>query len=49
MPEISNFYGIQVYINFREHNLPHFHAKYAEFKIIVRLGSCNGSKTPSKN
>lgn len=37
MPEISSFYGIRVYINFREHNPPHFHAEYAEFKIIVYL------------
>ena len=34
MPEVSNFYGIKVYINFREHNPPHFHAEYT---IIVYI------------
>jgi hypothetical protein len=37
MPEISYFYGIKVYINFNEHNPPHFHAQYAEYKIIVYI------------
>jgi len=32
MPEISKFYGIRVEMFFRDHNPPHFHAKYAEFK-----------------
>ncbi len=37
MPEISYFYGIKVFINFNEHNPPHFHAQYAEYKVIVYL------------
>jgi hypothetical protein len=37
MPEISYFYGIKVYVNFNEHNPPHFHAQYAEYKVIVYL------------
>lgn len=37
MPEISSFYGIKVYINFREHNPPHFHAEYGEYRIIVYI------------
>ncbi len=37
MPEISRFYGIIIYINFNEHNPPHFHAKYGDFKIIVQI------------
>ena len=37
MPEVSNFYGIKVYINFREHNPPNFHAEYGEYTIIVYI------------
>ena len=37
MPRISEFYGIAVYMYFREHSPPHFHAFYAgsnaEFSI----------------
>ncbi|MCL1920991.1 MAG: DUF4160 domain-containing protein [Kiritimatiellaeota bacterium] len=29
MPVISMFYGISIYINFSEHNPPHFHAWHA--------------------
>jgi hypothetical protein len=37
MPEISKFYGIKVYINYNEHNPPHFHAEYGEYQILVYL------------
>jgi hypothetical protein len=37
MPEISYFYGIRVYINFKEHNPPHFHADYGEYTVLVYL------------
>ena len=37
MPLISQFYGILIYI-YKEvdskHHVPHFHAKYAEFKCV---------------
>ena len=37
MPIISQFYGILIYI-YKEingrHNIPHFHAKYAEFEAV---------------
>ncbi len=39
MPEISRFLGIIIYINWREHNPPHIHAKYGEYQITVELGS----------
>jgi hypothetical protein len=29
MPEISRFFGIIIAIYYKEHGLPHFHAKYA--------------------
>lgn len=41
MPEISNFYGIIIYMFPQEHNPPHFHVKYNEFKasIDIRTGT----------
>jgi len=39
MPELSRFLGIVVFMNFNEHNPPHFHAKYGEFQIIVEINS----------
>jgi hypothetical protein len=29
MPEVSRFYGIVVAVYYKEHQPPHFHAKYA--------------------
>jgi len=37
MPEISRFYGIIIRMFFNEHNPPHFHAEYGEYKIVVDL------------
>jgi len=37
MPEISRFYGIIIYIYFREHNPPHFHAVYGEEEILTSV------------
>jgi len=49
MPEISNFYGIKVYVNFREHNPSHFHTEYGEYTIIVYLdGWIIEGKFPNK-
>ena len=39
MPVISRFFGIVVYILWREHNPPHFHAKYGEDEISVEIES----------
>jgi hypothetical protein len=35
MPEISRFFGIVIYMNFNEHNPPHFHAKYGKYEISI--------------
>lgn len=42
MPTISMFYGIiiRMYFTPSEHNRPHFHAYYQEYKAIVDIGSC---------
>ena len=39
MPEISRFYGIIVSMFYSEHNPPHFHARYGEYKMAVDIGS----------
>jgi len=40
MPLISHFYGILIYIYSEavgQHNLPHFHAKFAEYEAVFDL------------
>jgi hypothetical protein len=37
MPTISMFRGIKVYINWREHNPPHFHASYGGEEVTVLI------------
>ena len=37
MPEISRFYGIIIAMYYNEHNPPHFHAKYGEFKAEIDI------------
>lgn len=37
MPEISLFYGIRITMNWNEHNPPHFHVEYGEFKASVLI------------
>ncbi len=37
MPEISRFYGILIKMFYNEHNPPHFHAEYGEFKVIITI------------
>lgn len=37
MPRISEFYGIAIYMYWRDHNPPHIHAIYAEHEALVRI------------
>lgn len=37
MPEISNFYGIVIYMYVSEHNPPHFHVAYQGFKATITI------------
>ena len=37
MPELSRFLGIVIYMYYREHAPPHFHAEYGEFEITVDI------------
>jgi hypothetical protein len=39
MPEISRFYGIVIYMNYNDHNPPHFHAKYQDQEITVDINT----------
>lgn len=37
MPLISLFYGISIHMYFDDHNPPHFHAKYGEYEIVIKI------------
>lgn len=37
MPEISRFYGIVIYIFYRDHLPPHFHAIYSEYEALISI------------
>lgn len=37
MPEISRFLGIVIYMLFSDHQPPHFHAEYGEYRITVGI------------
>lgn len=41
MPEISRFLGIVISMYFEEHNPPHFHVQYNEYKAIIEIESLN--------
>jgi hypothetical protein len=50
VPEISRFLGIVIFMYFNEHNPPHFHVEYNEFKAAIfidSLGVMEG-KLPNK-
>jgi len=44
MPEISRFLGIVIFMNFNDHNPPHFHARYGDYQLTVEIqrGIING-------
>ena len=39
MPRISQFYGIAVYLYYRDHAPPHFHAIYAEHEAEIEIAT----------
>ncbi len=39
MPRISEFYGIAIYMYYRDHAPPHFHAIYGEHEATVNINS----------
>lgn len=45
MPIICKFFGIVIYMYWKDHAPPHFHAKYGDDEIVVEIknGNINGS------
>ena len=41
MPRISHFYGIAVYMYYRDHAPPHFHAIYGEHEAEIEIGTAS--------
>ncbi len=39
LPEISKFFGIKIYMYYREHAPPHFHAEHGEYEIKFEIDS----------
>lgn len=37
MPRISSFYGITIAMYYREHGVPHFHARYGECEVSISI------------
>ena len=41
MPVVSRFFGIVVYMNYNEHNPPHFHARYQFQQALIEINTGN--------
>lgn len=39
MPAINRFQGIIVYLNYADHNPPHFHARFQDEEVTIEIGS----------
>lgn len=39
MPEIARFFGIVISMFYDDHNPPHFHARYGNYKIVIDIKS----------
>ena len=37
MPEISRFYGIVIFMNYKDHLPPHFHARYQGQEVTIEI------------
>lgn len=37
MPEISRFLGIVITMYFNDHNPPHFHVRYEDFRAVIGI------------
>lgn len=47
MPIISRFFGIVIFMFWREHRPPHFHAKYGDDEVIIEIENGKVSGTIS--
>ena len=36
-PRISEFFGIQIYMYWNDHNPPHFHVKYQDYNCYIAI------------
>ena len=39
MPQVSQFYGIAIYLYYRDHAPPHFHAFYGEHEAVFEIAT----------
>ena len=39
MPEISRFYGIIITMFINDHNPPHFHVRYEEYRALIEINT----------
>ncbi len=39
MPVISRFLGIVISMYYNEHNPPHFHARYEDYRVVIDIKS----------
>ncbi|HNR32464.1 MAG TPA: DUF4160 domain-containing protein [Candidatus Hydrogenedentes bacterium] len=37
MPQVSEFFGVAIYMYFNDHAPPHFHAEYGEFEAAYTI------------
>ncbi len=37
MPEICRFYGIIIFMNYNDHDPPHFHARYEDQEVTIEI------------
>jgi hypothetical protein len=37
LPKIAEFYGIVIYMYFRDHGVPHFHAIYGDHEAVITI------------
>ena len=37
MPKVSEFFGISIYLHWRDHGPPHFHAVYGDHRASIRI------------
>lgn len=37
MPKVSEFFGIAIYVYWREHEPPHFHARYGGRSVSIEI------------
>ena len=37
MPELCRFYGIIIFLNYLDHDPPHFHARFEDQEVIIEI------------